>query len=136
MIIMSKTTKVATSNASVNINAANAASVESINNSIMEERTTSKEESVRYYTRDELGRLGKDLEIKPTAVKASINGKTQTIKYKQSSTPNDASGGALETVSQMTKFKVDSFTYYMSVDSIRIVGEDTNQLAELIGQMF
>lgn len=65
-----------------------------------------------------------------------VGGKTQTIKYKQSSTPNDASGGALETVSQMTKFKVDSFTYYMSVDSIRIVGEDTNQLAELIGQMF
>ncbi len=65
-----------------------------------------------------------------------VGGKTQTIKYKQSSTPNDASGGALETVSQMTKFKVDSYTYYMSVDSIRIVGEDTNQLAELIGQMF
>lgn len=65
-----------------------------------------------------------------------IEGTTKQIQYKQSSTPNDASGGALETVSQMTKFKVDSFTYYMSVDSIRIVGEDTNQLAELIGQMF
>ncbi len=76
---MAKETKVATSNANEKVNAANAASIESINNSIMEKRATSKEESVRYYTRDELGRLGKDLEIKPTAVKASINGKTQTI---------------------------------------------------------
>ena len=77
--MIAKDTKVATSNASENANAANAASIESTNNNIMEERTTSKEESVRYYTRNELGRLGKDLEIKPTAVKASINGKTQTI---------------------------------------------------------
>lgn len=65
-----------------------------------------------------------------------INDEPFSISYLETSLPNDASGGALETVSQMTKFKVDSFTYYMSVDSIRIVGEDTNQLAELIGQMF
>lgn len=65
-----------------------------------------------------------------------INDEPFSVSYLETSTPNDASGGALETVSQMTKFKVDSFTYYMSVDSIRIVGEDTNQLAELIGQMF
>lgn len=77
-----------------------------------------------------------DLSDATLQMQFEVGGKTQTIKYKQSSTPNDASGGALETVSQMTKFKVDSFTYYMSVDSIRIVGEDTNQLAELIGQMF
>lgn len=76
---MAKDIKVATSNASENVNAANAASIESINDSIMEERTTSKEESTRYYTRDELGRLGKDLEINPTAVKASINGEVQRI---------------------------------------------------------
>ncbi len=77
-----------------------------------------------------------DLSDATLQMQFEVGGKTQTIKYKQSSTPNDASGGALETVSQMTKFKVDSFTYYMSVDSIRIVGEDTNQLAELIGQMY
>lgn len=65
-----------------------------------------------------------------------INDEPFSISYLETSLPNDASGGALETVSQMTKFKVDSYTYYMSVDSIRIVGEDTNQLAELIGQMF
>ena len=76
---MASTNKVTTSNASEKVNAANAASVESINDSIMEERTTPKEESVRYYTRDELGRLGKELEIKPTAVKAHINGEVQTI---------------------------------------------------------
>lgn len=76
---MASINKVATSNASENVNAANAASIETTNNNIMEERTTSKEESVRYYTRDELGRLGKDLEIKPTAFKAHINDKVQTI---------------------------------------------------------
>ncbi len=74
---MAKETKAATSNA--NVNAANAASVESTNNGIMGKRTISENESVTYLTRDELGQLEKDLGIKPTAVKAYINGEVQTI---------------------------------------------------------
>lgn len=76
---MAKEVKAATSNANENINATNAASVKLINNGIMEEKTTSENENVTYLTRDELGRLGKDLEIKPTAVKARINGEVQTL---------------------------------------------------------
>lgn len=69
--------KVATSTANELINATKVASIEPVKMNDMEEKVTS--ENVIYFTRDELGRLGKDLEIKPTAVKASINGKTQTI---------------------------------------------------------
>lgn len=69
--------QVATLNA--NVNAANAASVELTNINGMEERTTSENESVKYLTRDELGQLEKGLGLKSTAVKAHINGETQTI---------------------------------------------------------
>lgn len=76
---MKQNEQVATSNANENINAANAASVKFTNNGIMEERTTSENESVTYPTRDELSQLEKDMGLKPTAVKARINGEMQTI---------------------------------------------------------
>ena len=64
---------------SENGNAANAASVKLTNNGIMKERTTPENESVTYFTCDELGRLGKDLGIKPTAVKAHVDGEEVRI---------------------------------------------------------
>jgi hypothetical protein len=57
----------------VSANAANEASVEPANVNEMKQETMS--ENVTYFTSDELGQLGKDLGIKPTAVKANINGK-------------------------------------------------------------
>lgn len=58
---------------SENGNAANAASVKPTNTNNMEERKTPENESVTYLTREELGQIGKDLELNPTAVKARIN---------------------------------------------------------------
>lgn len=61
----------------VSANAANEASVEPANVNEMKQETMS--ENVTYFTSDELGQLGKDLGIKPTAVKANINGKDVRI---------------------------------------------------------
>ena len=61
----------------VSVNAANAASVEPANVNGMKQETMS--ENVTYFTSDELGRLGKDLGIKPTAVKARVDGEEVRI---------------------------------------------------------
>lgn len=61
----------------VSANATNEASVEPANVNEMKQETMS--ENVTYFTSDELGQLGKDLGIKPTAVKANINGKDVRI---------------------------------------------------------
>lgn len=63
--------KVATSNANESVNAAKVASV-NLNN-------LNKMEKNEYKTIEELGDLGKDLGLKPTAVKANINGENVRI---------------------------------------------------------
>lgn len=63
--------KVATSNANESVNAAKVASV-NLNN-------LNKMEKNEYKTIEELGELGKDLGLKPTAVKANINGENVRI---------------------------------------------------------
>ena len=69
--------KVATSTANELINATKVASIEPVKMNDMEEKVTSK--NVIYFTRDELGRLGKDLGINPTAVKAHVDGEEVRI---------------------------------------------------------
>ncbi len=76
---MKKETKAATLNATELVNATEVASVEPTNINGMEEKTTSENESVTYLTRDELGQFGENLGLRPTAVKARINGEEQTI---------------------------------------------------------
>ncbi len=76
---MKKETKAATLNATELVNATEVASVEPTNINGMEEKTTSENESVTFLTRDELGQFGENLGLKPTAVKARINGEEQTI---------------------------------------------------------
>lgn len=74
---MSNNIKAATLTANEKVNATKVASVEPANMNGMKQETTS--ENLTYFTSDELGRLGKDLEIKPTAVKAHVDGEEVRI---------------------------------------------------------
>ena len=76
---MTEKIKAATLSANNLVNATEVASVEPTNMNGMKERTTSENKSVTYPTRDELSQLEKDMGLKPTAIKARINGEMQTI---------------------------------------------------------
>ena len=74
---MTEKIKAATLTANDLVNATEVASVEPTNMNGMKQETMS--ENVTYFTSDELGRLGKDLGIKPTAVKARVDGEEVRI---------------------------------------------------------
>lgn len=74
---MTEKIKTATLTANDLVNATEVASVEPTNMNGMKQETMS--ENVTYFTSDELGRLGKDLGIKPTAVKACVDGEEVRI---------------------------------------------------------
>lgn len=76
---MKEETKVATLNANENINATKVASVEQSNTNNMEKKEISENGNAANAASNELKSWGKDMGIKPTTVKARIDGEVQTI---------------------------------------------------------